>query len=247
MLIKGGIKISRNKKLTWKIVLNRQVVVSKPKLNVSRLNRDKQGKVFCIGYGKTGTTSLEGALIKFGYSLGNQAVGEMLVKDWSDGDYNRILGFCHTAEAFQDLPFGVRNLYKILDDNFANSKFILTVRESPEVWYDSMIRFHTKLFSSDIERLPDEVDLMNSKYRYKGWILDMMKFLFDYPNIGLYDQEQYIKSYLEHIHDVELYFKDRPNDLLVLNVSEEGSYQKLAAFLGFEVDENANFPWLNKT
>jgi hypothetical protein len=75
-----------------------------------------------------------------------------------------------------------------------------------------------------------------------------MKYLFsDYPNVPLYDEISYKQNYLNHIADVKEYFKDRPNDLLILNVADEDSYQKLASFLNVKVAKDAKFPWLNKT
>jgi hypothetical protein len=204
-------------------------------------------KIFCIGFGKTGTTSLELALKKMGFIMGNQAAAELLAEDWHNKRIDRIVNYCHTADAFQDVPFGMDNLYKELDSNFPNSKFILTIRDDEEQWYNSLIKFHAKLFSEDGESIPTLLELENAIYRYKGWALDMLKYNCDYPRVPLYEKEKYTQSYLKHIDEVTHYFKDRPNDLLILNVSEENSYQKLASFLGIKVNRNANFPWENKT
>lgn len=206
-----------------------------------------KSKVFCIGSGKTGTTSLGKALEGFGYELGNQAVGEMLTEDWYNKRYDRIIKFCHTADAFQDVPFGLQNLYKELDKAFPSSKFILTVRNNEHQWFNSLVKFHTKLFSSVNNRPPTEEDLSNALYVYKGWALDTKKLIYNYPEVQLYDGKQYKKKYLQHIKDVKGYFAKRPADLLVLNVEEKKSYHKLASFLGLHVDAKSTFPWLNKT
>jgi hypothetical protein len=75
-------------------------------------------KVFCIGFGKTGTTSLEKALTGFGFTMGNQAVGEILAEDWANLRSERIIKFCKTANAFQDIPFALPGLFKELDKAF---------------------------------------------------------------------------------------------------------------------------------
>lgn len=206
-----------------------------------------QGKVFGVGFGKTGTTSLEWALKQFGYQLGNQPVSEMLAEDWWNKRADRIIHFCHTADAFQDVPFGMPGLYKELDTHFPKSKFILTVRDNEEDWYTSLVNFHAKIYAQDKKSIPTEAELKNANYRYKGWSLDIQKFVFGFPETPLYDKKTYLNKYLTHNKEVISFFKDRPHDLLVLNVSEKGAYQKLAKFLNVEVDQTADFPWLNKT
>jgi hypothetical protein len=50
-----------------------------------------RGKVFCIGRNKTGTTTIEAVLHAFGYRLGVQRQGELLLEDWSRRDFGRIV------------------------------------------------------------------------------------------------------------------------------------------------------------
>lgn len=210
-----------------------------------RVSLDK--KIFCVGFGKTGTTSLETALKQFGYKMGNQPVAEMFAQDWYNNNSGRIISFCETANAFQDIPFGMPNLYKELDKYFPNSKFILTIRDNAEVWYNSLVKFHAKKYSKDGVSIPNEVELKNAKYRYKGYALDIKRYVFNYPKVTLYDKKEYCRIYKEHNDDVMKYFKNRPNDLLVLNVAEKNSYQKLAEFLNIQVKSEDKFPWKNKT
>ncbi len=238
------VTLSTNKRLCIKFQLQREIVPLEKKY---KKNDKIKHKVFCIGFGKTGTTSLELALKNFGYRMGNQAVSEMMVEDWYNQKSERIVKFCHTADAFQDMPFGMPNLYKELDKSFPKSKFILTVRDNEEQWYNSLVSFHAKLWSKDGVSPPTEEELNNAIYRYKGWALDMMKLNSEYPEVPLYDRRAYLSSYLCHISDVKDYFKDRQEDLLILNVAEHASYQKLAKYLGVDVDANETFPWENKT
>lgn len=206
-------------------------------------------KVFCIGFVKTGTKSLAYVLKKLGFEIGNQAVAEILSEDWAKGNTERIIRYCQTADAFQDMPFSTPGLYKHLDKSFPNSKFILTIRDNEEQWYNSLIQYHTKLYASDKYNPPTKTDLKNSNYRYKGWIFNMIELFFNYPEVDLYDRRFYQEKYRKHIEDVMFYFKDRPNDLLILNVSEYNSYQRLYDFLGInlKIKSNKKFPWLNKT
>ncbi len=243
MKFRFKIKYTKDIELRFNLSIARY---KKPK-QVADISKKVDKKIFCIGFGKTGTTSLESALKMFGYKLGVQATAEALCEDWANRKADRIIRFCETADAFQDLPFGLPDLYKELDRAFPNSKFILTVRDNEDQWFNSLVKFHSKLFSSDKGRPPTEHDLMNATYRYKGWALDMKKIIWNYPEIPLYDENYYKQKYSEHNHQVKEYFKNRTDCLLILNVAEEGSYQKLADFLNIRVNEDEQFPWLNKT
>ncbi len=88
-------------------------------------------KIFCIGRNKTGTTSLHAALIEMGIVVGRQRHAELMIGDWSKRDFRRLISFCRTAQAFQDIPFSLPYTFQALDMAFPRSKFILTVRESP--------------------------------------------------------------------------------------------------------------------
>ena len=109
------------------------------------------------------------------------------------------------------------------------------------------MKFHTKLFSSDVNRPPNETDLANALYRYKGHILNVMEKVYNYPQIALYDFDYYTKIYEDHSSDIESYFAGRPDKLLILNVSESDAYQRLADFLNIQVPPKKKFPWKNKT
>ncbi len=228
------------------------------KINISKKTQGKKSsgfsiiknksysKIFVIGFGKTGTTSLKKTLENFGFIVGNQAVAEVLSEDWSIGRSDRIIRYCHTAEAFQDFPFMMPGLYKLLDQKFPNSKFILTVRDSPEQWFSSLTKFHSKIFSSNKEALPSIQDLENAFYRYKGWTLDVFKFFWNYPDVSLYDEQAYKRKYSRHISEVNEYFLGRVNDFLEINLSRENDFIRLCDFLSVETDL-LDFPWENKT
>ncbi|MDH4203787.1 MAG: hypothetical protein OEV87_12970 [Phycisphaerae bacterium] len=228
----------------FRLMVKLYLSCSRPRINSS--NRF-QGKVFCIGFNKTGTTSIGQALIEFGYSLGSQSVAEMLLIDWHRQDFDRLIRFCQTADAFQDIPFSLPGTYRHIDEAFPDAKFILTVRDTEQQWFQSLVRFHTKWFSSDKSRLPDENDLKNALYLYKGSVLDAMRMVFNYPTVALYDEAYYTQLYQQHNQEVTEYFKDKTGKLLKLNLSHPIAYQELAAFLNITVSDKSRFPWKNKT
>jgi tetratricopeptide (TPR) repeat protein len=199
---------------------------------IARSMRGEPGgkKVFCVGRNKTGTTSLEAALQSLGLRMGLQTRGEMLKSDWARRDFTRILELCRTADAFQDVPFSLPFTFQALDMGFPGSKFILTVRDSPEQWFESVKRFHTRIVNKG--RLPTADDLREFVYHYKGYLWEAFVLNYGGDESHLYDKDIYIAHYLHHNRAVTEYFMHRSDDLLVLNVGEPDAMKKLCAFLG---------------
>ena len=221
-------------------------IKQKLKLVFNKIRIKNNTKYFCIGNNKTGTTSIGQAFKDFGYVVGNQRKAELLMDDYYNDKFETIIDYCKTAEIFQDVPFSCPNTYKHMDKAFPNSKFILTVRDNSEQWYNSLTSFHTKLFGNGT--LPTWEVLKKIEYVYPGWSYNNRIKLYNLTeNDNPYDKSILTTYYNMHNQDVIDYFKDRPNDLLILNVSDKDSYQKLAKFIGVKVDKNAQFPWKNKT
>jgi tetratricopeptide (TPR) repeat protein len=201
-------------------------------------------KIFCVGRNKTGTTSLAAALASLGFTVGLQARGEALARDWAQRDFRRIFELCRTADAFQDVPFSRTDTYRVLDLQFPGSKFILTVRDSAEQWYESLTSFHTRIV--DKGRLPTADDLKVFNYRYPGYLWESAQANYGIDETSLYDRTIYIAHYEDHNRQVVDHFKDRPRDLLVFNVAEAEAMSALCAFLGVEHDGRP-MPHRNKT
>ena len=188
-----------------------------------------KNKIFCIGRNKTGTTSIKTAFQKLGFKVGDQARAEMLMSDWSKRDFGRIIRYARTADAFQDVPFSLAYTYQALDAAFPKSKFILTVRDSADQWYESVVRFHTKIVGKN--RLPTSEDLKSFHYRERGWLWKQQQAVYQADESSLYDPDKYKAHYESHNDQVVDYFFQRKNDLLVLNVSEADAYKNLCEFL----------------
>ncbi len=187
-------------------------------------------KVVCVGRNKTGTTSIEAALNSLGFRMGLQARGEMIRGDCAKRDFTRVIALCRTADAFQDVPFSNNpHTFQAVDASFPGSKFILTLRDSPEQWFDSLVRFHTKIVNKG--RIPTAEDLREFEYRYKGYLWEGFVNQYGDDEHLLYDKDVYIASYLEHNRKVTEYFRHRPDDLLVLNVGHTDAMQRLCEFL----------------
>ncbi|NIA69270.1 hypothetical protein HBA54_11775 [Pelagibius litoralis] len=213
-------------------------------MNGQEMSTRHDAKVFCIGRNKTGTTSLGAVLKKAGFLLGNQAAGESLIYDWGAGRFDRIVDLCKSAQAFQDIPFSLPKTFEVLDASFPGSRFILSVRKNADEWYGSVIRFHTKIVGKG--RVPTPEDLKNFGYRHRGWIWNNMKLVYGIDENTLYDERIYKQHYDQHNEQVIEHFRQRPDDLLVVNLSDEQAECRLGTFLGLSNFEGL-LPHLNRT
>ena len=94
-----------------------------------------KNKVFCIGFHKTGTTSLGVALRRLGYRV----TGPNGVKDRkiSENVFPMAHDLVKKYDAFQDNPWPI--IYKEMDAAYPGSKFILLER-NPESWIRSQVK-----------------------------------------------------------------------------------------------------------
>ena len=199
----------------------------------TRSLRGSNPKVFVIGRNKTGTTSVQHALTELGYRMGDQPTAELLMEDWGVRDFKRLIRYCHSADAFQDVPFSNHYTFQAMDAAFPGSKFILTVRDSDDQWYRSVVRFHTMRLRNrtGADRTPTLDDIRDDPYRAPGWIWRNREL------VGIQSEESYpeaeLKSYYNrHNEIIKDYFRHRPDDLLVINLSEPDAMRRLCEFLG---------------
>ena len=207
-------------------------------------HKNKQ-KIFCIGLNKTGTTSLKKEMELQGFVVGNQRRAELLFDDWVKKDFSRIIKYCKTAQFFQDVPFSLPYTFIAIDQAFPGSKFILTIRDDAESWYNSLIRFHGKLFGNG-KIPPTTEDLKSATYIYKGFPYHSRTHVLNAPENDLYNKEILIDFYETHNKAVTDYFRFRKNDFLEINLKEDNSYEKFCSFLNI-VQTKDKFPWENKT
>ncbi len=172
-------------------------------------------KVFCVGFHKTGTKSLSVAL----RSLGYRVTGPNGVND-PDIENNVLSMAFQLAEkydAFQDNPWPI--IYKELDEQYPGSKFILMLRD-PESWIKSQVKhFHRR------------------ETPMRKWIYG--------AGCPEGNEDVYIKRFKDHNKEVVNYFKNRPQDLLVMDLAEGDGWDKLCTFLGVDIPKIA-FPHANK-
>ncbi|KKM23113.1 hypothetical protein LCGC14_1618500 [marine sediment metagenome] len=122
-----------------------------------------------------------------------------------------------------DIP--VITYYKELDKKFPNSKFIYTFREKEE-WLNSMAVY-----------LPRKKDWPKS-----AWQTQHRMAVYERED---FDRDAFAKRYDLHDTDVREYFKGREQDLLILNICEGDTTEKLFSFIGV-FNENAPKTFSNK-
>lgn len=206
--------------------------------------RYDETKVFCVGRNKTGTTSIETALRELGFTVGDQRYAELLADDYyHQGNFQPIIRYCAYANAFQDIPFSWPRTYQIMDAAFPNALFVLTVRDSPERWYESMIRFQAKRYGQNGE-LPTDEDLKRAEYVRPGFPWRSRQ-TWDTQADDLYDRDRLIAGYIAHNEAIKKHFANRPDKLITINVSQAGEYARLCRFLGVTPVRDA-FPWKNR-
>jgi hypothetical protein len=219
---------------TWRDAFRADVVELGAEASLRRfdglLDGSDDGKIFVIGMNKTGTTSLKIALQQANVLCGPQPQHEALFPDWARRRFNRIVDLCRYYEAFQDIPFSLPFTYQALDQAFHDARFILSLRDSPEQWYESLVRFHGKaLFAG---RPPSWELIEAQNYSYPGAFAECSRLFWRWQDFGLYQRDRAIDLYKRHNDDILEYFYNRDGKLLVLNLGEPGSYALFARFLG---------------
>lgn len=175
-------------------------------------------KIFGIGLNKTGTSTLSAC----GKSLSLRCApySPALIEDAARFDFAALAKTVQHYDLFEDWPWPL--LYRWLDETFPGSKFVLTVRKSPEKWLESY-----KKHSEKIAPLEFSNRLAYGYFYPHGW------------------EEEHIERYKRFNDDVRAYFKDRPNDLLEICWENGDEWEKLCPFLGLDIPEQP-FPHANK-
>ncbi|TQV76119.1 sulfotransferase [Denitrobaculum tricleocarpae] len=196
------------------------------------LHGSLHNKVFAVGFNKTGTTSVLMALAELGILTAPQQEAERMFRDWAARRFDRIIDFASRYEAFQDIPFSLPYTYQALDQAFPDARFVLTVRTSPDEWYDSLLRFCKQVFHKGGE--PNWPETAACGYNYPGFVNEVAHLFWRWNDFGLYDRNRALALYQTHNLQVQEYFSSRPEKLLTINVADTDSYKALCGFIGRE-------------
>jgi len=123
-----------------------------------------------------------------------------------------------------DIPVAAQ--YKDLDKKFANSKFVYTVRNK-EDWLNSIEKYLERKKNATLGEWQRE-----NRIKIYGQVE--------------FDRKIFSEKYDEHDESIRQYFKERKNDLLILNICDGDEWMKLATFLDIDNDSISKFPHSNK-
>ncbi|SDX91813.1 hypothetical protein SAMN05444336_1134 [Albimonas donghaensis] len=172
-------------------------------------------KVFCLGFQKTGTTSLGLAMSQLGLRVAGYREFRGLATredlDWPQVEALAV-ELAETHDAFKDTPWPV--LYRMLDARYPGSRFILVTRD-PQAWIRSAAR--------------DFADHPNA--------IHQLIYGSPYP---LGHEAAWLARYERHNREVRDHFADRPGDFLEIETGSTGSWEQLCGFLGLPVPDR---PW----
>lgn len=114
-----------------------------------------KNKIFCIGLGRTGTTTFQDCMKILGYKHRGWIGPELGLLAMID--FKSILPIIEDYESFDDYPFPL--IYKELFKCYPDAKFILTKRKSIESWVNSVINESNRKKHNDSDNIWYEDDL----------------------------------------------------------------------------------------
>lgn len=185
-------------------------------------------RVFGVGLQKAATTSLHKAFQLLGFDSLHWGTGEAPLI-WYEMN---ALGRSPTLEqwyALSDLPIPL--LYRQLDKAYPGSKFVLTIRDEID-WLVS-VRKLWDYKHNPTRRLWDIYPISNTLHTA----------LYGRPD---FDALTFLERYRRHNAEVLEYFKNRPNDLLVLDMEGNDMWAKLCGFLGRPIPD-VPYPRANRS
>ena len=178
-------------------------------------------KIFGIGLSKTGTTSLAGALEVLGFRTRDYPG----LTTYTPGDLASIdpvvLG---ENDALTDTP--IPSFYRALDQHYPGARFILTVRDM-----DGWLLSCKKQFTAKL------ADKQNEAHN---------RLFMDLYGTTVFDETLFRSGYQRFVDGVLDHFRDRPQDLLILDIAAGQGWDELCAFLGKPVPA-VPFPKSNVT
>jgi hypothetical protein len=194
-------------------------------------SKAEEPKVFGIGLSRTGTKSLTSALRILGLQTVHYPDDETTLRELVQGNYKFSL--LEQFDAITDIT--VSAFYPQLDRLYPHSKFILTLRDKEE-WLDSLERhWQGRPAFSDEQENPHHATHMHIRRLLRSAVYGCYEF----------NADRMAYVYDAHVRSVLDYFRDRPQDLLVLNICDGEGWEKLCPFLGKSLVPTP-FPFIKK-
>lgn len=165
------------------------------------------------------------------------------INDVISGRYDRIVNHCKLAEAFQDAPYSYSDegMLAALTTAYPNAKFILTVRETPEIWWNSYQKWYFNLWklpNKELTTWPELEGVPHQPWFNKTHLPSILQqIVIPDKDVLPFDKNRNVEHYLNYNYRVESFFKSRPQyDFLKVCLSDNDTQDRLTKFLGFKVN-----------
>ncbi|GLB48654.1 sulfotransferase [Neptunitalea lumnitzerae] len=178
-------------------------------------------KVFGIGLNRTGSSSLGRFFEMLGYKHSFECYGAEKLKIFLN-DKAALKKEMDKFEMHEDWP--TAQVYKLLAEYYPDAKFILTLRDTPEQWFNS---------------------LLNTSGQEAAPFNKTKELIYGYGVITEAQREELIGVYENHIKEVTEFFSNTPERLLILKTSDKNKNDKICDFLNIS-RVNFDFPHSQK-
>ena len=162
---------------------------------------NNQPKIFCIGFHKTGTTSLYSALTTLGYTVTGTVGDQLTATELASDGAALCVDIMKNHDAAEDMPWP--HFYHELDAAYPGSKFILTLRDA-DAWFSSI----------------------DNHFGHQETELNAFAYGPDHSR-ARDDKDHWVKTYEAHNKAVREYFKTRPDDLLEMTLANGDGWEQL--------------------
>lgn len=161
-------------------------------------------KVFGIGLNKTATKSLNHCFRALGFR--NQSFSLDAYNYYRENNLQDIFRIADQFDSFDDWPWPL--IYQQLDAHYPEAKFVLTVRESADIWYQSLCKMAVRM----------------------GPLNDFEKHIYGYA-MPHGHKDEHVRIYDQHNAEVRSYFANKPGKLLELCFDNGVSMDTITDFL----------------
>jgi hypothetical protein len=215
---------------------------------MNMLFKSKPGKIFCISFQRTGTTSVGDFFESHGFKRSGWPTTRK--NNWGkvyfDGDYEKIFKSMDfkESEIFEDGPWSVGHFYKVLFHRFPDAKFVLFTRD-PDSWFNSMLSHssgktlgNTFIHCNIYFREKEYYEQLGDKHNYNNHAIDNLL------NITEDLREHYKNIYVNRNRQVIDFFttKDPNGDRFIhLTLEQRDKWQKLGEYFNLKVDNQLQF------
>jgi Sulfotransferase domain len=214
-------------------------------------NGPRGTKIFGIGLSRTGTSSLNDALVQLGYSSvhfpSDSVTRAEIARQLERNERSLRLSLLDEVVALTDTP--VCCVYQALDAAYQASRFILTVRDEDD-WLRSCEAYWQGLTGArrriGVKRLAGRATRAlrgDPSPDFASYVAMINRYLY---GDHVYDRDRFLAARRTFEAGVYTYFQGREESLLTLDICKGQGWPELCSFLSV-AEPPVRFPWSNAT